>query len=152
MGGSAGLPALPERMVDSMKNGIWNNQADGPGVWRRSIYVYRKRGLPFPMFEVFDLPDQNISCGRRNVSTVPTQALTLLNDEFVLRQAKLFADRVKEAAPNDPAKQIDLAYRIALSRPPDEKEMAIGMDFLMKQSLADFAQVVLNLNEFLYVR
>ena len=63
--------------------------------WRRSVYVYRKRGLPFPMFEVFDLPDQNTSCGRRNVSTVPTQALTLLNDEFVLRQAKLFADRVR---------------------------------------------------------
>ena len=71
------------------------------------MYVYRKRGLVFPMFEVFDLPDQNTSCGRRNVSTVPTQALTLLNDEFVLRQAKLFADRVREAAPDDPAKQID---------------------------------------------
>ena len=75
----------------------------GPTVWRRSVYVYRKRGLAFPMFEVFDLPDQNISCGARNVSTVPTQALTLLNDEFVLRQAKLFADRVQEAAPDDAA-------------------------------------------------
>ncbi len=152
MGGPAVFPHLPREILKSMTYGIWNNQEDGPDVWRRSIYVYRKRGLPFPMFEVFDLPDQNISCGRRNVSTVPTQALTLLNDEFVLRQAKLFADRVKEAAPNDPAKQIDLAYRIALTRPPDDKEMAIGMDFLKKQSLADFAQVVLNLNEFLYVR
>ncbi len=104
------------------------------------------------MFEVFDLPDQNTSCGLRNVSTVPTQALTLLNDEFILRQAKLFANRVKEAAPNDAAKQIDMAYRIALTRPPDEKEMAMGLDFLKKQSLADFAHVLLNLNEFLYVR
>jgi Protein of unknown function (DUF1553). len=152
MGGPAVFPHLPREILKSMMYGIWNNQEDGPDVWRRSIYVYRKRGLPFPMFEVFDLPDQNISCGRRNVSTVPTQALTLLNDEFVLRQAKLFADRVKEAAPNDPARQIDLAYRIALTRPPDEKEMAIGTDFLKKQSLADFAQVILNLNEFLYVR
>src|SRR5260370_2132298 len=149
MGGSAGLPALPERMVDSMKNGIWNNQADGPGVWRRSIYVYRKRGLPFPMFEVFDLPDQNTSCGRRSVSTVPTQALTLLNDEFILRQARLFAERVKEAAPNDAAKQVNMAYRIALTRPPDEKEIAVAMDFLKQQSLTDFAHVLLNLNEFL---
>ena len=71
-------------------------------------------GWSFPMFEVFDLPDQNTSCGRRNVSTVPTQALTLLNNEFVLRQAKLFADRVEEAAPGDAAKQVELAYRIAL--------------------------------------
>ena len=70
------------------------------------------------MFEVFDLPDQNITCGRRNVSTVPTQALTLLNDDFVLRQAQLFADRVEEAAPGDPAAQVDLAYRIALGAAP----------------------------------
>jgi hypothetical protein len=152
MGGPAVFPHLPDEILDSMKNGIWDNQADGPGVWRRSIYVYRKRGLPFPMFEVFDLPDQNTSCGRRNVSTVATQALTLLNDEFVLKQARLFADRVKEAAPNDAAKQIDLAYRIALTRPPDEKEFAIASDFLKKQSLVDLTHVILNLNEFLYVR
>jgi len=152
MGGPAVFPHLPGEILESMKNGIWDDQADGPGVWRRSIYVYRKRGLPFPMFEVFDLPDQNTSCGRRNVSTVATQALTLLNDEFVLKQARLFADRVKEAAPNDPAKQIDLAYRIALTRPPDEKEFAIASDFLKKQSLVDLTHVILNLNEFLYVR
>ncbi len=152
IGGPAVFPHLPDEILESMKNGIWNREEDGPAVWRRSIYVYRKRGLPYPMFEVFDLPDQNTSCGLRNVSTVPTQALTLLNDEFILRQAKLFANRVKEAAPNDAAKQIDMAYRIALTRPPDEKEMAMGLDFLKKQSLADFAHVLLNLNEFLYVR
>jgi hypothetical protein len=104
------------------------------------------------MFEVFDLPDQNTSCARRNVSTVPTQALTLLNDEFVLRQAKLFADRVKEAAPRDPARQVDLAYRIALSRAPREDERKLAADFLQKRTLADFTHVLLNLNEFLYVR
>jgi len=86
------------------------------------------------------------------VSTVPTQALTLLNDEFVLRQAKLFADRVREAAGDDPAKQADLAYRIALSRPPRAEEAALAADFLKKRSLADFTHVILNLNEFLYVR
>jgi hypothetical protein len=83
---------------------------------------------------------------------VPTQALTLLNDEFVLRQSKLFADRVAEAAPGDPARQIELAYRIALSRPPGEKEMAMGLEFLKKRTLGDFTHVMLNLNEFLYVR
>ena len=152
VGGPPVFPHLPEEILHSMDKGIWNREEDGPGVWRRSIYVYRKRGLPFPLFEVFDLPDQNTSCGRRNVSTVPTQALTLLNDDFILRQAKLFADRVKEAAPNDAAKQVNMAYRIALTRPPGEKEMTVAMDFLKKQSLADFAHVLLNLNEFLYVR
>jgi hypothetical protein len=152
MGGPPIFPHLPEETLDSMKYGIWEREADGPKVWRRSVYVYRKRGLPFPMFEVFDLPDQNTSCGRRNVSTVPTQALTLLNDEFVLKQSKLFADRVAEAAPNDPAKQVDLAYRIALTRPPNEREMTAAMEFLKKRALADFTHVLLNLNEFLYVR
>jgi hypothetical protein len=152
MGGPPVFPHLPPEILASMTEGIWRGEEDGPRVWRRSVYVYRKRGLPFPLFEVFDLPDQNTSCGRRNVSTVPTQALALLNDEFVLRQAKLFADRVKETAGDDPAKQIDLAYRIALSRPPREEEARLGIDFLQRRSLADFTQVLLNLNEFLYMR
>ena len=114
--------------------------------------VRGQRGLVFPMFEVFDLPDQNTSCGRRNVSTVPTQALNLLNDEFVLRQARLFADRVKEAAPGDVAKQVDLAYRIALTRPPTEEEAKLAGEFLRKRSLADFTHVLVNLNEFVYER
>ena len=152
VGGPPVFPHIPGEILASMTEGIWKREEDGPKVWRRSIYVYRKRGLPFPMFEVFDLPDQNTSCARRNVSTVPTQALTLLNDEFVLRQAKLFADRVKEAAPRDPARQVDLAYRIALSRAPREDERKLAADFLQKRTLADFTHVLLNLNEFLYVR
>lgn len=152
MGGPPVFPHLAKEILGSMTEGIWKKEEDGPALWRRSVYVYRKRGLPLPMFEVFDLPDQNISCGRRNVSTVPTQALMLLNDEFVLRQAKLFADRVKETAGADPAKQIDLAYRIALSRPPRADEAALAADFLKKRGLGDFTHVILNLNEFLYVR
>jgi hypothetical protein len=152
LGGPPVFPHIPGEILRSMSEGIWKREEDGPRVWRRSIYVYRKRGLPFPMFEVFDLPDQNTSCGRRNVSTVPTQALTLLNDDFVLRQSKLFADRVEEASRGDSAKQVDLAYRIALSRPPRADEARLGVEFLQKRSLADFTHVLLNLNEFLYVR
>jgi len=152
MGGPPVFPHLQPEILASMHEGIWKKQEDGPEVWRRSVYVYRKRGLPFPMFEVFDLPDQNMSCSRRNVSTVPTQALALLNDEFVLRQAKLFADRVKEAAPADTARQVELAYRIALARPPRAEEAALAAQFLAKRSLTDFTHVLLNLNEFLYIR
>ncbi|HET8550591.1 MAG TPA: DUF1553 domain-containing protein, partial [Bryobacteraceae bacterium] len=152
MFGKPVFPKIQDEILASMNKGIWEQEADGPKVWRRSVYVYRKRGLPLPMFEVFDLPDQNISCGRRNVSTVPTQALTLLNDEFVLKQAKLFADRVREAAGADPAKQADLAYEIALSRMPAEEERRVALEFLERNQLVDFTHVLLNLNEFLYVR
>jgi hypothetical protein len=152
MGGPPVFPHIPGEILASMSGGIWKREEDGPQSWRRSVYVYRKRGLVFPMFEVFDLPDQNATCGRRNVSTVPTQALALMNDAFVVRQAKLFAERVKEAAPGDSARQIDLAYRIALSRPPREDEAQLAADFLRKRTLADFTNVLLNLNEFVYVR
>ena len=152
MYGPAVFPKLQPEVLLAMNKGIWEREEDGPKVWRRSVYVYRKRGLPFPMFEVFDLPDQNLTCSRRNISTVPTQALTLLNDDFVLRQAQLFADRIREAAPGDPQAQIRTAYEIALSRPPTDDDMRLALDFLRRQKLVDFAHVVLNLNEFLYTR
>jgi hypothetical protein len=152
MGGHPVFPALQPEVLDQMTHGIWNKEADGPKVWRRSVYIYRKRGLPFPMLESFDLPDQNISCGMRGVSTVPTQALMLLNDEFVLRQADLFAQRVREAAPDDGDRQIDLTYRIAISRAPTAEEREIAREYLKSHGLRGFAHVMLNLNEFVYLR
>jgi hypothetical protein len=146
------FPRLQPEVLHTMNKGIWEREEDGPKVWRRSVYVYRKRGLPFPMFEVFDLPDQNTSCGRRNVSTVPTQALTLLNDDFVLRQAQLFADRIRELAPKGPEAQVRAAYEIALCRPPSDEETQLAREFLKNQKLVDLAHVLLNLNEFVYMR
>jgi hypothetical protein len=151
MFGKPVFPVLQSDVLKSMINGIWKQSDDGPAVWRRSVYVYRKRGLPYPLLDIFDLPNQNISCGARNISTVPTQALTLLNDEFVLRQAQLFANRLREAE-TDPAKQIDLAYRLVLARPPADAELQANLEFLKANQLVDFTHVLLNLNEFLYTR
>jgi hypothetical protein len=152
MYGKPVFPKLQEEILASMDKGIWNREQDGPKVWRRSVYVYRKRGLPFPMFEAFDLPDQNLSCGRRNVSTVPTQALMLMNDEWVLRQAKYFADRVAEAAKNEPEREVEVAYELALNRKPAPEERAAALDVVTKHKLVDLTHVLLNLNEFLYER
>jgi hypothetical protein len=153
VGGRPVFPTMPAEVLASMQYGIWKQaKEDGPEAWRRSVYIYRKRGLPLPLLEIFDLPNQNISCGARNVSTVPTQALALMNDDFVLRQAQLFANRLQEAAPNDPAKQVDLAYQHALNRPPDAAERKLALDFLAQHKLVGLAHVMFNLNEFLYVR
>ena len=152
VGGKPVRPPLPETLVKSTIYNVWKNQEDGTETWRRSLYVYRKRGMAYPMFEVFDMPDPNFSAGRRTVSTVPTQALTLINNDFVLKQAQLFADRIKKEAGDDPLKQIDLAYRIALVRPPDETELALATDLLGTHSLVDLTHVLLNLSEFLYMR
>jgi hypothetical protein len=152
IGGPPVFPNLPKEVLTSVSFGVWKQQEDGPDVWRRSVYIYRRRGLAFPMFQVFDLPEQNITAGARYVSTVPTQALTLLNNPFVLRQAELFAGRVRQAAGADPAKQIDLAYRVALTRAPSQTELSVALDFLKSQSLADLTHVLFNLNEFVYIR
>jgi hypothetical protein len=114
--------------------------------------VYRKRGMPFPFFEVFDLPDQTITCGRRNVSTVPTQALTLMNNEFILAQAKRFGERIRQISPSDAGEQLRAAYEIAIGRAPTPEERRVGEEFLKQHSIEDFAHVMLNLNEFLYIR
>lgn len=152
MGGPPVFPVIPDEILKSMTNGIWKQTKEGREVWRRSVYIYRKRGLPMPLLDVFDLPNQNISCGARNVTTVPTQALALMNNDFVLGQAGLFAQRIEEAAPGDRAKQVERAYAIALSRAPTAEEKRLGEEFLKSHGLADFADVLVNLNEFLYLR
>lgn len=152
LGGPPVFPALQSEVLAQMKHGIWRKQQDGAEVWRRSVYIYRKRGLPFPMLESFDLPDQNISCGVRGVSTVPTQALMLMNDEFVVKQANLFAERVQEAEPGNTARQIDAAYRIALGRSPDARERDLADQYVRARDLTGLAHVLLNLNEFVYLR
>ncbi|MBI4903533.1 MAG: PSD1 domain-containing protein [Acidobacteria bacterium] len=152
MEGPPVFPKLPQETLHSMNKGIWKVQENGPQTWRRSVYVYRKRGLPFPFFEVFDLPDQTITCGRRNISTVATQALTLLNNDFVLEHSRHFADRVKKLSPQDRSEQVNLAYELALNRPPTAEEKQLAMAFLEKNTVEDFTHVLLNLSEFLYMR
>jgi hypothetical protein len=152
VGGPPVFPYVPEEILASQAHGVWRNQPDGPDVWRRSVYVYRRRSLGFPFFGTFDLPDPNVTAAARNVSTVPTQALTLLNNPFVLRQAQLFAKRLADEVPDDVEAQISRAYRIALSRPPTKEEAAIALELVESRSLIDLTHVMLNLNEFLYLR
>ncbi len=152
VGGPPIFPHVPEEILKASAKGIWRNEPDGPDVWRRSVYVYRRRSLGFPFFDTFDLPDQNVTAAARNVSTVATQALTLMNNPFVLGQAELFAERLEQAAPGDLDRQIDLAYRIALTRPPTPDEFAVARELATRQSLVDLAHVMFNLSEFLYLR
>ncbi len=153
VGGRPIFPFIPQEILDTaVLFGRWDNQADGPEVWRRSLYVYRRRTLTFPFFETFDLPDQNITAAYRNTSTVAPQALTLMNNPFVLGQAELFANRIAESAPYDIDRQIELIYRTALTRAPSETETEIGRQLVSQGSLQDLTHVVFNLSEFLYRR
>ena len=166
-GGPPFVPASPPAArEEAARVGKWLLTKEEPATWKRSVYSYWKRARKAPMFEVFDEPDTMTTCERRTVTTVPTQALTLLNDEFVLIQSRYFAERVRQAGA-DPAGQIRSAYRIALGREPSAREMADSRQFLEKQrahheskgtadpplaALTDLCNVMVNLNEFIYVQ
>lgn len=151
VGGEPIFPYIPPDILVGQFRGKWENTPEGPEAWRRGVYVYRRRSLPYPMFDTFDHPDMNATAGARNVSTVPTQALTLMNNPFVLSQAKWLADRVAKDA-TTPVAQVQLAYQIALARPATDIEVRIGTSLIETQSLAAFTHVVLNLDEFIYMR
>ena len=166
-GGPPFFPALPPSVhQDAKKVGKWVLTKEEPATWRRSIYSYWKRALKYPMFEVFDQPDTMITCEQRNTTTVPTQALTLLNNEFVLLQSRHLATRVLQKAGRDPAAQAEAVYHMSLSRDPRPAELKSALSFLAKQrdyhtgrtgvdavheSLTDLCNVILNLNEFVYI-
>jgi hypothetical protein len=104
------------------------------------------------MLEVLDLGDTVSSCPKRLVTTVAPQALTLFNGEFVNEQARQFAKRLQAEAGPDPQRQIALAWRLALCRPPTEKELATMLSFRDAEGtgLEQICRVILNLNEFVY--
>ncbi len=151
VGGEPIFPFIPADILVGQYRGKWENTPEGPAAWRRGVYVYRRRSLPYPMFDTFDHPDMNVTAGARNVSTVPTQALTLLNNPFVLGQAKMLAERVRRQA-SDPFTQVDTTYRLALARAATETETAVGLDLIKQHGLESFTHVVLNLDEFMYMR
>jgi hypothetical protein len=167
MGGAPFFPPIPKEVQESYPNGKWKANEEGPAVWRRSVYSYFKRGLRYPMFDVFDLPNLNVTCESRVTTTVPTQALTLLNNTFVLDQARYFAERIAAQAGSEQDARVRAAYRIALGREPLPKEIQENVGFLNRQhdyhesrssedasllALLDLCHVILNLNEFIYIR
>jgi hypothetical protein len=149
-------PAVPpEAMAGRNKDGIERPKQDGPEQWRRSVYLFTKRSLLTPSMMTFDAPNPTESCARRSVSTVPTQALALLNDPFVRRQAGHFAERCLAEAKHGAQSQARHAYLVALSREPTEDELRAAKKFLGdavdKESMTDLCHVLFGINEFAYV-
>jgi hypothetical protein len=149
MGGANVFPYIDPDLFEASSKRNWPGKPDSdPSTWRRSLYVFSKRSIRYPMFEAFDQPNLVNSVDRRNRSTVAPQALLLMNNTFVLLQAEKFAERLQREAGTDPARQIDRAFRIALARPPDASERQKAIEFVRQDGLAAFCHVLFNLNEF----
>jgi hypothetical protein len=135
-----------------------------PGARRRSLYLQQRRTQVATFLELFDAPAMALHCSARTTSTVPLQALTLLNSEFALGRADAFARRLRREAGADPERHLALAFRLAWGREPAAVERTAARRFLQAQRTAyghlkdgeqrvwrDFCQMVLASNAFLYV-
>ncbi len=179
-----------EEVRDSLlaANGSLNPQRGGPGIYteipavvlagqsrpgdgwgkspedqqnRRSIYIHVKRSLITPMIAGFDGPETDFTCPVRFSTTQPTQALSLMNSDFINKEARKFAVYLKQTAGTDPKAQVSLALWRVTQREPAAKEIARGVELIRRlqqtdratpdAALAAFCVVALNLNEFLYL-
>lgn len=131
---------------------------------RRSVYLRVKRSELLPIMTMFDAPEPTQSIGQRVSTTVPTQALAMMNSPFVRQQAERLATRIRASDDIPLATAIENAYRMALSRPPTDSERERMLAFVegqrtamgqtpdaAKRALVEFCHVVLCLNEFVYV-
>jgi hypothetical protein len=139
-GGPSVFPDLPPGIET---RGGWTRSASASDRNRRSIYVFVRRNLKYPLFDAFDLPDSNTTCPERNVTVNAPQALMLLNSDLVLDQARALAGRILATATdrNDPASLVTRAYTLAFSRAPRPDEVARGVTFLRDQPGLLSAQV-----------
>lgn len=153
VGGPAMHPYIDPALFQSSSKRTWAGKPDDdPSTWRRSLYVFSKRSIPLPMLDIFDKPDSVGSCPRRNRSTIAPQALILMNNSFLLMEAGKFAERLTRERGADPAKQVEQAFALALSRLPSNSEREHSIAFIRSDphGLADFCQALFNLNEFVY--
>jgi hypothetical protein len=132
---------------------------------RRSVYLRVKRSELLPIMTVFDAPEPTQSIGERVSTTVPTQALALMNSPFIRQQAEKLAVRIRPTNEVTLPSAIDQAYQIAFARLPSDTERSRMLAFVETQAtamggdanestrkaLVEFCHVLLCLNEFVYV-
>jgi hypothetical protein len=124
---------------------------DRPEFRRRTIYRFVPRGGISTVLETFDCPDPSVTSPRRSVTTTPLQALSLLNNEFVLAMSKHLAERVQREAGNDELLQVRRAWRLCLERDPDPEEEQASLELIRKHGLPALARGLFNANEFVVI-
>jgi hypothetical protein len=164
-GGPGVSPPLPQELVRTLKSGQWKTSPREADHYRRSIYIFARRNLRYPLFATFDRPAADCSCAVRDPSTTAVQSLLLLNSEFTLDAARRLASEVSRACPDAGSRCVEV-YRRLLSRHPDSDEQRDCIDFLQHQAsllgqegrpdpgttaLTDLCRAMFNSNAFLYV-
>jgi hypothetical protein len=154
-------PISPEVMAGQSVPGQGWPVSNAREAARRSVYVHVKRSLLVPILATHDAADTDLSCPVRYTTTVPTQALGLLNGAFANEQSAHFAERLRREAPASLESQVRLALKLTTAREPDNGEVRRDVKFVKSleseggleptQSLAQYCLMILNANAFLYL-
>lgn len=158
-----------EAIRDAMLHvsGMLDETMYGPGTLdqnmrRRSVYFFIKRSQLIPTMMLFDWPEHLVSIGARSVTTIAPQSLMFMNSPQARQYAEGFAGRL-QAKQEESVRQ---GYLLALGRGPTEREKTLASEFMARQrsmhqqaghadperlALADFCQMLMSLNEFVYV-
>ena len=162
LGGPSICPPIPREVLagQSIPGHGWSVSPPRAAA-RRSVYVHIKRSLSLPILATHDSADTDSTCPVRFTTTVPTQALGLLNGAFANEQAARFARRVATEAPGDLDGQIRLAIRLATAREPRAQEVREDREIVSwlvreraldaQSALVQYCLVLLNANEFVYL-
>jgi Protein of unknown function (DUF1553)/Protein of unknown function (DUF1549)/Planctomycete cytochrome C len=138
IGGPSVYPYQPPGLWEELAfGGGFSSQSyqpsKGADLYRRGIYTYWKRSLPYPSMATFDAPNREVCVVQRPRTNTPLQALVLMNDPAYVEAARVFAQRVlKEAGPGPEARMIH-AFRLAVTRVPTDRERTILLDLLARQ-------------------
>ena len=153
-GGQGVRPPLPREITSTLLNNQWPVSKSVEDHHRRSVYLFARRNLRYPLFELFDRPDGTASCSRRKESTTAPQSLILLNSDFSVDRAVALAKRL---AKRDESVAVRDLYGQLFQRQPSEHELRLAKRFIADQEpgdiepLARLALALINLNEFLFV-
>ena len=134
IGGPSVFPPIPDgaMAVSFRSRTVWET-SKGEDRYRRGMYTFWKRNVPYPSLSVFDAPNADMSCTRRIRSNSPLQALTTLNDAAFLEAAQALALRMWKEGGADDAAKLQYGFRLCTSRFPDKIEEARLLQLLKKE-------------------
>ena len=124
---------------------------DSPDLWRRSVYRFAVRTTTHQFLTTLDCPSPANLVPARNTTTTALQSLTLLNNDFMLRQSGYFAGRAKADAGTDSTAQVARAFQLTFGRKPTSTEAAAAVSLVQGRDLTQFCRMLLNANEFVYI-
>lgn len=157
MYGPAYQPQIPFEAIhfrdEEDPDATWpTNVLDRPAVWRRAVYAMRRRSCPIPLFQLLDAADRFQSAEARQVTTVPTQMLLLMNDSWVKKQVERMEVRVYASVDTpDPSKLVDYSYQLVLGRLPTDKEREQAVKFVQDARLSELIHALLLSHEYWYI-